>query len=422
MEKLASKLIHTFIVLLIFAATISLAGADSLDDAAARGEGIANADPLASELRNQQPEGPIRRGFDIGMGIAEGNTLPGPGKDRICASLPLGSIWETKTQPQACALAVQFSVDRNRYVDLAKRGTAIAMTDPVVAAARNATRDVFYRLGFDIGLGAAEGQTLPGPGKDKIRDSLQRSTTREGFSAAVSFTLERNRKYAVMETSDRGGVERATAAKPPVESAIDKFGAGPAAVATGGEPTVAKELLKAPFINDVQVAPGWNLIISFNSTQKTKPLVEIGPVPPVRDRNGILTFPVGSGAVSRFVSSDSGQYYSEFDVLREGFEANKSYYYIINVFNDNPGTIRNRDQETGRFTMAGAGYPAYICEDAHIVRGVDGSASECFPYHCIAGQCQNSCNSINNCLSPTVCNPNNKCEYPSSDDGSSDDW
>src|SRR5262249_50215123 len=44
----------------------------SADVLAARGEVLANEDPLALELRNRAPAGPRRRGFDIGMAAAEG--------------------------------------------------------------------------------------------------------------------------------------------------------------------------------------------------------------------------------------------------------------------------------------------------------------------------------------------------------------
>src|SRR5439155_67892 len=55
----------------------------NLNNLAARGETVAGADPLATELRNQQPDDPSRRGFDIGMAAAEGQTLPGPDKQKI---------------------------------------------------------------------------------------------------------------------------------------------------------------------------------------------------------------------------------------------------------------------------------------------------------------------------------------------------
>jgi hypothetical protein len=112
-----------------------------------KGEALANEDPLAVELRNQQPNDSARQGFDIGMAVAEGNTLPGPGKDRACASL------NSPEEQGGCRIAVSFSVERNRNAKFAEKGAEIAQADQGVAEARNTTTDVFYRLGFDIATG-----------------------------------------------------------------------------------------------------------------------------------------------------------------------------------------------------------------------------------------------------------------------------
>lgn len=165
---------------------------------ALKGEALANGDPdpLLADLRNAQPEGPARRGFDIGMGAAEGHTLPGPGKDRTCASLTL-------PEQEPCRMAVSFSVDRNRNAVLAARGAEIAKADPLVAKARallltrtgdaiRRSSSIFHVLGFDIGMAAAEGDTLPGPGKQKTHDLLS-VRAQGGFTTAVTFSLERNR-------------------------------------------------------------------------------------------------------------------------------------------------------------------------------------------------------------------------------------
>ncbi len=153
-----------------------------------KGEAIANEDPLAVELRNQQSDDSARQGFDIGMAAAEGNTLPGPGKDRICASL------HTPAEQGGCSIAVLFSVERNRNAKLAATGAAIAGADPVVAEVRNGTTDVFYRLGFDIATGiygdpalGAQANTAPGP----IRDSLS-AAGKNGFDASLKLHLSRN--------------------------------------------------------------------------------------------------------------------------------------------------------------------------------------------------------------------------------------
>lgn len=154
---------------------------------AARGLVLANQDAAAMELRNQQPDASARRGFDIGMGVAEGQTVPGPGKQRIHDSLPLA-------EQQGFADAVTFSLARNRQklTDLAPRGAEVAAEDPLAGELRDQQPDNATRLGFDIGMAAAEGQTLPGPGKQKIHDSLY-PAEQTGFATAVLFSLDRNR-------------------------------------------------------------------------------------------------------------------------------------------------------------------------------------------------------------------------------------
>src|SRR5262249_33984443 len=54
-----------------------------LDALAARGAAIANEDRQTAQLRRLQTDGPVRRGFDIGMAAAEGQTEMGPGKQKI---------------------------------------------------------------------------------------------------------------------------------------------------------------------------------------------------------------------------------------------------------------------------------------------------------------------------------------------------
>src|ERR1035441_879410 len=99
---------------------------------AAKGEAMASNDPLVAALRDLEPAGPSRAGFDIGM---------------------------------------------------AATGAKIANANPAIAAARKG--DPFYILGFDIATGTfgdpalgALGNTLPGPGSAAIRDALDRKSTR----------------------------------------------------------------------------------------------------------------------------------------------------------------------------------------------------------------------------------------------------
>lgn len=157
---------------------------------AEKGEAIANQDPLALALRNLQPEGPTRRGFDIGMAAAEGDTAPGPGKQRIHDSL-------LPAEQQGFTAAVSFSLARNKNAKLAATGATIAESDSLVAEARDLDTDPFYQLGFDIASGlfgdpakGAQGNTLLGPGSLGIRNGLN-TAGRRGFDAAVKFHLAR---------------------------------------------------------------------------------------------------------------------------------------------------------------------------------------------------------------------------------------
>jgi hypothetical protein len=79
---------------------------------------------------------------------------------------------------------------------LAVRGAAIANEDPLTAQLRNLQAEGPARRGFDIGIGASEGQTEMGPGKQKIHDYLS-PTEREGFTTAVSFSLARNKQKII---------------------------------------------------------------------------------------------------------------------------------------------------------------------------------------------------------------------------------
>jgi hypothetical protein len=160
---------------------------------AAKGEGIASQDPLAVELREQQPDDAARRGFDIGMAAAERQTEWGPGKQRILDSLP------GRAEREGFKVATSFSLERNRYAERAALGAKIAAEDETVAEARDAEADPFYRLGFDIATAlfgdkarGAQGNTATGPGSLGIRNSLSPAAQR-GFDAAVQFHL--SRKY-----------------------------------------------------------------------------------------------------------------------------------------------------------------------------------------------------------------------------------
>ncbi|HEV7522626.1 MAG TPA: hypothetical protein VGP89_16095 [Candidatus Angelobacter sp.] len=162
------------------------------DELAAAGENLAKSDRLSAELRNREPAGANRRGFDIGMAAAEGNTEWGPGQQKILSSL-------NAAEQEGFKVAISFSLDRNRNARLAAIGASIADADQIVARSRTADPDVRYWLGFDIASGifgnpalGADGNTATGPGSMKIRDALSAPAQR-GFNASVKLHL--SRKY-----------------------------------------------------------------------------------------------------------------------------------------------------------------------------------------------------------------------------------
>jgi hypothetical protein len=114
------------------------------DQLAARGAILAN-DPLVAELRKRQPSANLR-GFDIGMGAAEGQKEWGAGKEKVLASL-------NPAEQQGFKVAVSFTLDLNRNAQFAAIGAAIAQADPVVASARTRDPEVRAWLGFDIASG-----------------------------------------------------------------------------------------------------------------------------------------------------------------------------------------------------------------------------------------------------------------------------
>jgi hypothetical protein len=160
------------------------------DKLAARGQTLAGEDVLAFELRDRQPV-PNQRGFDIGMGAAEGQTVWGPGKQKILESL-------NGPQQEGFKVAVSYSMDRNKNRALADIGAAIAKLDPVVAKARTSDPEVRAWLGFDIASGIfgdpAKGaqNKMTGMQFMVIREALSLPAQR-GFNASMK--LHQSRHY-----------------------------------------------------------------------------------------------------------------------------------------------------------------------------------------------------------------------------------
>jgi len=162
-----------------------------LDAALVRGEVMAANDATLDALRNRVPEGPARRGFDVGLGIWSGDTAPGPGKQRFHDAL-------TRPEQQGFDVAADYLLPRNKHAALVKVGTAIAASDADVEAARTAEADPFYWLGFDIASGlfgdpaaGSEGSKAIGPGAITLRNALNAAAQR-GFNASVKLHLARS--------------------------------------------------------------------------------------------------------------------------------------------------------------------------------------------------------------------------------------
>jgi hypothetical protein len=158
-----------------------------LDALAARGAELAAEDPLATTLRDAQGEGDLRRAFDIGAGISEGQTAWGPGKQRVRDALP-------PAERDAYSIATSYFLDRNRHADRIAIGMEIAAADPEVAARRAAEADARFTLGFDVAAAifgdpalGAQGNEVMGPGARSIRDALSAEVTKRGFDAAYEF-------------------------------------------------------------------------------------------------------------------------------------------------------------------------------------------------------------------------------------------
>lgn len=161
------------------------------DQLATSGSAIANADPLLAELRDRQPEGPIRRGFDVGVAATGSDQVWGPGKQRILDSL-------TPAEQEGFKVANSFVMDRNRNAQLAAIGAAMAVSDPILAQTRTSDPDVRYWIGFDIASAlfgdpalGSEGSRATGAGSARIQAGLIAPAQR-GFIASTNFHLARN--------------------------------------------------------------------------------------------------------------------------------------------------------------------------------------------------------------------------------------
>jgi hypothetical protein len=106
------------------------------------------------------------------VGVTEGHTAWGPGKQRILDSLSADEQIGFKDAATFCLIL-------NNNAVFAAKGAVIANANPVVAAARTQVSSGLFWLGFDIATGifgdpslGAQGNTALGPGSEKIRSTV----------------------------------------------------------------------------------------------------------------------------------------------------------------------------------------------------------------------------------------------------------
>jgi len=101
----------------------------------------------------------------------------------------------------------------------------------------------------------------------------------------------------------------------------------------------------------------------------------------------------------------------------EGFVCKESSHRCVALtYSCNGNTLRGTDGSThdcSPGTCAGSACQGvtYSCQSSRYVKGTDGSSHDCMPYNCVAGTCEHSCNSVDNCISPTVCDQSGHCIY-----------
>jgi hypothetical protein len=157
---------------------------------AARGQRIALRDPLLTAMREFEPEGDSRLGFDVGLGIAKDQTAWGPGKQRAIDDLPL-------TQKDSAERSAHFAVIRNVVMNFALQGAAVARGDarPEAENLRRTEPPGYFTLGFHVasalfanaGLGG-KGLIRPDPQSNELRRSLPAEGIR-GFDAATNLYM-----------------------------------------------------------------------------------------------------------------------------------------------------------------------------------------------------------------------------------------
>jgi hypothetical protein len=131
----------------------------------------------------------------IGLGDTTVPTAPEKKLGRVEAPFGTGNaprpICDVAREARARNSPAAPGLESQCRANLASRGEAIAMRDPLSAELRRRASNDASRRGFDIGMAAAEKDTAPGPGKQAIHNALG-GLEQAAFDAAVSFSLQRN--------------------------------------------------------------------------------------------------------------------------------------------------------------------------------------------------------------------------------------
>ena len=143
-------------------------------------------------LRNTGPKVP-----DAGPKVPEAAPkVPEPAATtpkETAVPVPSGPATNVPLTPAAVPAPAPTPTEPDGFQDprLAK-GEALCSQDPLAKAILNAQPDPASRTGFLLGMAAAEGQTLDGPGKQAQHDALPASE-KDGFTLGVQYSIARNR-------------------------------------------------------------------------------------------------------------------------------------------------------------------------------------------------------------------------------------
>jgi hypothetical protein len=124
-------------------------------------------------------------------GTPSGGGMPVPICDQAQSARARNSPMADQLEARCRAIGGGQGMERTPD-QLAVAGKALSDADPLAAELRKRQPAGPNQRGFDIGMAAAEKDTLWGPGKQKILTSLN-AGEQEGFKVAVSYSLDRNK-------------------------------------------------------------------------------------------------------------------------------------------------------------------------------------------------------------------------------------